>query len=163
MSISSERALLANQVSDVDYPDNFEEFIDVFNIEIKKIIDAINSKEGGLYTLQELSTFNRYYDTVNLSNLRNVYRRTINFGRLPNATTKHVSHGNTLNSEAKVTKLYGGATNLITGSFIPLPFSSTTLADNIILQATLDEVIVTTGANYSDYTDCTIVFEYVRN
>lgn len=162
MSFSSDNPLVSNQVSDTDFPDEWDEFQDVFSREWAKIIDVINSKEGALYTEAEVSTFQRYFDATDPQSTRNVYRRTINFGALPNATSKAVVHGVTLTSTARMTRIYGAATNPSTLEYIPLPFASTTLNDNIILEANQQQVIITTAADYSDYKETTVVIEYTK-
>jgi hypothetical protein len=162
MSFSSDAPLVANQVGDTDFPDNFEDFSELFDREYKKVTDAVNTKEGALYLLQELATFQQYFNTADTQNNRNVYRITLNFGPLPNATSKRVQHGISFNSKTRMTRMFGSATNFSSVTFIPLPFSSPTLSKNIALEANSLDVIVTTGANYSNYRDVTIVLEYTK-
>jgi len=159
---SSDNPLVSNQISDPDFPDNFPEFIELFDREYKKLVDVVNTKEGGLYIPQEVATFQRYYTSVDPQATRNVYRKLIDFGVLPNATTKRVPHNIDFTNTTTLTHLYGAATDPSSGSYIPLPFSSPTLADNISLEADEAEIIITTGANYSTYANVNVVIEYLK-
>ena len=162
MSFSSNAPLVANQVSDTDFPDNFTDFHEVFDREFKKITDAINTKEGALYLLQELATFQQYFNPNNVQENLNVYRITVNFGALPNADTKRVSHGIAFDSNTRLTRMYGAATDTARLQYLPLPFSSPILINNVTLEADGDEILITTGTDYSNYTYVTVVMEYTK-
>lgn len=162
MSFSSDQPLVSNQASDFDLPDNYEDFSDIFDREYKKIIDIINTKEGAIYLPQESSTFQIYFDDENPMVTKNVYRKLILFGALPDTTTKRVPHNISLTNVARLTRLYGAATSTSALSYLPLPFSSPTLADNISLEADERDIIITTGADYSTYSEVTIVMEYSK-
>jgi hypothetical protein len=162
MSFSSDQPLLSNQLSDFDIPENFDDFSDVFEREHKRVIDTVNTKEGGLYLLQESATFQQYFNEVDPQSNRNVYRKVINFGSLPNATTKRVPHNVALTSTARITRMYGGSTDPSTIQFKPLPFSSPTLINNVTLEADQTDIIITTGADLSAFRFTTVVFEYTK-
>lgn len=159
---SNDNPLVANQVGDFDSPENYEDFTEIFEREYKKAIDAINSKEGGLYLPQELSTFQKYYDPENPLETRNVYRKLIIFGELPNNSSKRVQHNITFTNVTRVTRVYGAANDPSGLNFIPLPFSSTTLADNVMVELDETDVIVTTGSDRSNFEFSTIVIEYIK-
>lgn len=162
MSFSSDAPLVANQVSDSDLPDNFEDFHEVFERDYKKLIDAVNSKESGLYLPQELATFQLYFneDTPNVN--RNVYRKLVVFGPLPDASEKRVQHEITFTNVTRLTRMYGAATDPSGIQFIPLPFSSPTLINNVTLEANETDIIITTGADFSNYEETTVVIEYTK-
>ena len=162
MGFSSDAPLVSNQVSDFDLPESYEEFSEIFDREHKKVIDTINTKEGALYLLQEAATYQQYFNADDPQNNRNTYRMVINFGALPNNTSKRVPHNVTINSISRVTRLYGAASNPSGIKFIPLPFASPTLANNVSLEADQTDIKITTGADYSSYTDTTVVFEYTK-
>ena len=97
------------------------------------------------------------------------FRKVINFGALPNATTKTVAHGITFNINSVVTRLYGGATSpsappysASSQLFIPLPFAHPTSSNCIALKADGTNIYVITGIDYSAYTTCYIVIEYLK-
>lgn len=154
--------MVANQVSDFDLPDNYEQFQEIFDREHKKVIDAVNSKEGALYLPQELATFQKYYDPGDPLRTLNVYRKLVVFGALPDSTTKRVPHNIAFNNVTRMTRMYGAASNLSDLRYIPLPFSSPTLADNVTLEASQTDIIITTDSDYSDFTEVTVVIEYIK-
>ncbi len=159
---SSDNTLVANQVSDSDFPDNWEEFQEMFSREYPKLIDAINSKEGALYLPQELATFQRYFDEADPQNTKNVYRKVIIFGALPNTAAKRVQHNISVTSIVRMTRIYGTANDPSNILFIPLPFSSPTLVNNVTLEVDETDIIITTGADFSNYRVTTIVVEYTK-
>ena len=163
MSFSSDAPLLANQVSDFDLPENYEDFSEIFDREHKKVIDSVNSKEGGLYLPQEVATFQKYFSEESSQATRNTYRKLIMFGALPNATSKRVPHNIAFNNVTRMTRMFGAASNPTTIQFYPLPFSSPTLVENVKLEANATDVIITTGSDYSGFTDVTVVMEYSKD
>ena len=162
MGLSSDPTLLTNQVYNYELPESYEEYKDVFDVEYRKLVDSVNSKEGALYLLQELATFQRYYIAGNPIKTINVYRKTFNFGSLPNATSKKLPHGIRMDANTKLTRLYGAATDPASRQFIPLPFASPTLANNVSLEANGTEIIVTTGSSRINFTQTSIVMEYTK-
>ncbi len=79
MSYSSDRPLQSNQLPiSIDFPKADDtNFNEVLSLSYKRLVDAVNYKEGGLYTLQEVASFQQYFSiTENLSNNRNGYRVT---------------------------------------------------------------------------------------
>ena len=83
MSIGSDQPLISNQVPDTEFPDNFEEFSEIFGRDYKRTVDAINTKEGGLYSQNEVATFQKYFNPNDSQSSRNIYRKVINFDGSP--------------------------------------------------------------------------------
>lgn len=162
MGLSSDSPLLTNQVYDLEFPETYAEFKDYFEREYQKVMDAINSKEGALYLLQELATFQRYYIATDPLTTLNVYRKVFDFGSLPDTTSKKIVHGITMDSNTKLTRLFGAATDPNTRQYLPLPFSSPTLANNVSLEADGTEITITTGSDRSNFTHTSIVMEYSK-
>ena len=71
---SSNLPLVANQLGDTDWPDEYDGFIEVFDREYKKLIDAVNTKEGGVYLPYESATFKSYANPNDPQGLLNVSR-----------------------------------------------------------------------------------------
>lgn len=152
---SSDAPLVANQVDSPDFPDNFSDFLEQFEREYQKLTDAVNSKEGGLYIPEESATFQKYFNQDDPQSTRNVYRKVIVFGALPNASSKRVQHNITLTSIARITRLYGGATDPSSIKFLPL-------SNNVTLEADETDIIITTTSDLSNYRETTVVFEYTK-
>lgn len=133
---------------------------------LNDIATATNTKDSGIYDAIETITGQSFLPTFSTQTgangtYRTVFRLTIDFGALPNTATKSVAHGLTLGSTWSVTKLYGAATDPST-SFIPLPYASPTLANNIELNMDGTNVNVTTGSDRTAYTRCFIIVEYIK-
>lgn len=168
MSFSSDKPLMSNQLPislelpELDEPKLFVEQTELF---LKRIANILNTKVGSLYQLQELASFEIYNTTFNADgspNNRNVYRTLVNFGALPNATTKSVAHGVNFETSFRATRILGSATDPVNRLYIPIPFSSPTLNENIKITVDATNVNITTGINYSAYTYCTIILEYTK-
>jgi hypothetical protein len=95
--------------------------------------------------------------------MRQVFRTVVNFGALPNAASTSVAHNIVVTSGYSLTRLYGAATNNTQTSFIPLPFSSSTLNENIKLEMTNTNIVITTAIDYSAYTKTYVVVEYIKS
>lgn len=162
MSFSSDAPLVSNQVVNEEFPDTYEEFIKMFEVSYGKLSDAVNSKEGGTYLLNEIATFQKYFNVDDPQNNRNIYRKVINFGALPNATTKSIQHDIQMDPNTIMTRIYGAATNPQLVKFLPLPFASPTLVNNVSLEVDDEKVTIETGIDRSEYTEVTIVLEYSK-
>lgn len=132
---------------------------------LNSIATATNSKDSGIYDAVETITGQQYLPTFNTNTAanatyRSVLRKVIDFGALPNATSKSVAHNITFNTNFSVTRIYGAATDP-TNTWIPLPFASPTLANNISLEATSTNIVIITGSNRTNFTRSFIVVEWM--
>lgn len=142
---------------------------------INNIVLALNIKDVGYYSIPEFLNGQLFFPnpTLALDNAqshayRQVFRTVVNFGALPNTGAKSVAHNidisTVLPTNFSFTRIYGAASNGTTqSSFIPLPFSSPTLNQNIKLEVTNTNVVVTTATDYSSYTTCYVVVEYIKS
>ncbi len=126
---------------------------------------SLNDKEYGKYSLEEVLNSQLFFNpnSTDPNNQRNVYRKVINFGALANAGTKSVAHGITFDANSNITRIYGAATDPAGFTYIPLPYASPTLVNNIELYADATNVNVITGSNRTNYTRTVIILEYVKN
>lgn len=162
MSISSDQSLTSNQLSDFEAPDNYEEFSNIFERNYKKVVDVVNTKEGGNYLLEEQATFQKYFDENDVQGSRDTYRKVINFGRLPNAGTQRVQHNIDVNTNFRLTRMYGASSDVTNLNFISLPFSSPTLVENVSLEIDNRDVIIITGSDRTSFIETTVVIEYSK-
>ena len=173
MSSISDQPLFINQLPvSTEFPKEYEKFHEVISLLYKRIASAVNTKEGSLYSTQEFGNFQLYFTIGNPQVFRNVYRKVVNFGALPNTATKSVAHGiagidpgGGNPSTFSFTHIYATASDQSAGaeSFIPIPYASPTLANNIELRVDQTNVYITTGSNRSNYTICFVVLEYTKN
>lgn len=135
---------------------------------INEIALVLNIKESGLYPEEEFVTGSQYFPpTTPLSGktsaFRNVYRRTYNFGALPNTTSQTLAHGLTISANTSFVRIYGAASDTTGNTYIPLPFASPTLANNISVEVNATNIVVTTGSNRSNFDVSYIVLEYLQD
>lgn len=155
--------------------EEFKELLVRLYQNINNICLALNIKDVGYYTESEFLNGQLFFPNPALSSstaqsptYRQVFRTVINFGALPNAGAKSVAHNIAIvpatPTTYSFTRIYGAASNGATQtSFIPLPFSSPILNQNIKLEVTNTNVVVTTAIDYSSYTVAYIVVEYIKS
>lgn len=136
---------------------------------VNNIALALNLKDTGYYTLEEFLNSQAFFPNPLLNSTtsqqptyRQVFRKTINFGSLPNTGVKSLPHGINVTTGYSFTRIYGCSSNTARTSFIPLPFASPIDTEEIKLEATNTDVIVTTGSNRSDYITTYIILEYLK-
>lgn len=176
MTYPTNTAAIANQVPvSLDLPNTYEEAHEILSLYLKRIVDVLNTKEGSLYTLQELINFKQYYDTTNTQVFKNVYRYVYDFvslngGPIAAGATVSFPHNILLpvpTSDLNGVQIYGSATNsdtLPNGTHrMPLPYASST--NTRVIEIFFDDVNVTliNGSTQTDLTYCSIVLEYIKN
>ena len=149
----------------------FKELIIRLYQNINSIALSLNLKQSGYFYNQEFVNGQVWFPNANNVQSgtipldgRQGFTTVVNFGALPNATTKSVPHGVSGNTYTyTATRVWAAATNYITGKWLPLPYASTTLNQNIILNVDPVNVNITTAIDYSAYTACQVVIEYLKN
>lgn len=158
------------QSIDVNSP-QFKDLLVRLYQNINNINLVLNIKDSGYYSEQEFLNGQLFFPNPNLSSTtsqtpeyRQVFRTVVNFGALPNNSATSVAHNIDVTSEYTTTRIYGSATNSTATSFIPLPYISDTLtdSDNISLEMTDTDIVITTAIDYSDYTTCYVIVEYIK-
>lgn len=158
MSYSSDQSSLQSQLPlSIELPEDQQEFRFKVNDLYQRTASSINTKEGGLYLPEEKTNGQQYFDPLNPQKNKNVYRMVVDFGALPNMTSKSVAHNIVgWNSDFRLTRAYGAATDPIALEALPIP------NDGILLSINSTNVTVTTTSNLSAYTSTTIVIEYAK-
>lgn len=158
MSFSSDISGLQNQLDlSVELPENPKDLRYALNDIYQSIASTVNTKEGALYVPIEKLTSGQYFTSGNPQLNRAVYRMVVDFGALPNAGTKSVAHNiSGWDSNYRLTRAYGAATDPIGIEALPVP------NDGIFLKNNATDVTVTTTANFSAFTESTIVLEFTK-
>lgn len=163
---SSDQPLLSNQIPiSLDFPSEPEELNLFVQMIIKRIANATNTKESGLYIPIENATFISYFTPDNSQVFRNVYRKTfdmvdLNDGNIAPGATVFFAHG--ITSLVACTRIYGTATTTDAPvRFIPLPYVSKVVAEEIQIYLTPTHVFLVNGT--STLTQAYIIAEYVKN
>lgn len=158
MSFSSDIPGLQNQLTvSVELPEDPKELRFAINDLYQDIASTVNTKEGALYMPIEKLTSGQYFTAGNPQLNRAVYRMVVDFGALPNAGTINVPHGIVgWDANFRLTRAYGASTDPIALRAVPIP------NDTIYLEVDVTNVIVTTTANFSAFTETTIVIEFTK-
>ena len=131
---------------------------------------STNLKDSGYYNTSEFVNGQVFFPDPALNSsstttptFRQVFRKVINFGSLPNAAAKTVAHGITVTDSFTFTRIYGAATNTTLHNYLPLPYASTVLVNNIELSADGTNVTITTGIDRTAFNVSYVVLEYLKS
>jgi len=161
MAFSSDIPLQSNQISrSIDFPATEDpEFIDALTLDRKRIVDALNTKEGAFYLLNEIANFKQYYTQGNPQVNRNAYRKTfdmvnLNGGPIGGGATVTAPHGITGILDTAI--IYAGCTSPADPNFnffsVMYPYAYLT-ATNVVFVNPLGSIV----------TRCNLVAEYLKN
>ncbi len=161
-------------VSDIDQIDvkskEFKELIVRLHQQINNVVNVLNIKDTGQYQLSEFVNGQVFFSnplvvagTGQPTEDRQVMRKVINFGALPNTGAKAVAHGITCTPMTTFTRIYGCASDTAGKNYIPLPYASPTLANNIELNLDATNVNIITGSNRTNFNITYVVVEYLQS
>jgi len=96
MTFSSNASLNTNQLPiSLDVNPEDKDFQSILLLYLRRVANAVNTKESGLFLLQETANFEQWYQPGNPQQNRNAYRTTadlviLNGGNIPTGTTNIV-------------------------------------------------------------------------
>lgn len=167
MTFSSDPALNTNQLPislDVDPQDR--DFENILLLYLRRVANAVNTKESGLFLLQENAAFEQWFQTANPQQNRNAYRITadlvaLNGGNIGAGATSLVLTTTTeppiINGYLYPVQGFGGAVDTTGLSYF--------LNDPDIYvryQASTNTIIIQNNSG-NDLTWCVWVMEYLKN
>lgn len=156
---------------DVTSPE-FKELLVRLYQNLNNIALVLNLKDTGYYhTLETLNSQNYFpnpaYDSTQsptTATFRQVYRKVFNYTTaLPNTGTATIPHGIFISTNTTFTRIYGVANDTTGFNYIPLPYASPTLANNIELRLDGTNIYITTGSNRTNFNITYIIVEYLQN
>lgn len=161
MAFSSDIPLQSNQISrSIDYPATDQpDFIDILTLDRKRIVDALNTKEGALYLLDEIANFKQYFTLGNPQVNRNAYRKTfdmvsLNGGPIGPGGVVNQPHG--ITGLLETVMIYAGVTSpadpTINFFSVMYPYAYLT-PTNVVFVNPLASIV----------TRCSLVAEYLKN
>jgi hypothetical protein len=124
-----------------------------------------------MYQLSEFVNGQLYFSnpannssTLAIAADRQVLRKCFLWPRtLPNAGSDSVPHGITCTTKTTFTRIYGAASDTMGFNYIPLPYASPTLVDNIELNCDGTNINIITGSNRSNFNVIYIILEYLQS
>lgn len=158
------------QIQDIDVRSpEFKELLVRLYQNINNIALSLNIKDSAYYDRNEFVNGQLFFpnpaldsSTSTVPQFRSVFRLVINFGTLPNTGTTSVAHGLDVTSGYTFTRIYGAASDTTGLNYIPLPYASPVLANNIELNVDATNVNVTTGSDRTAFTITYIILEYMK-
>lgn len=123
---------------------------------------AVNARTIGLHELVQINIGDMYFNTGNPQNRRQSFRKMFAFGGIATGTTLTID----INSSSLITQFVLTEAEVITdtGRYRNLPYLSTTLiTDQIQIDKTQTQVIITNGATAPNISSGTITLEYLLN
>jgi hypothetical protein len=134
---------------------------------LNKMSIVLNVKDNGYYDIIQNSCSQLYFPqqapgASTQVKYRPVLRLVVNFGALPNTSAKVVAHGITTSANTIFTRIYASASDTTGQGYIPIPYASPTLANNIELSVDGTNVTITTGSDRTNFTTCYVVLEYLQ-
>jgi hypothetical protein len=123
---------------------------------------ALNNKISGYYVQQEFNTSGLYFNpnSTDPNKLRSEFAITIDTGALGAGATT-VAHGLTIDSNWKLTQIYGAATKT-TGTYYPLPYVDSAGVLNISLSMNATNILITNSSGIT-FNSSIVVIKYVKN
>jgi len=158
------------QIEDMDVnSSDFKELLVRLYQNINMISTVLNIKDSAYYDTNEFVNGQQFFPNPSLIGSRSttpqfrpVFRLVVNFGALPNAGTKTMPHGLTFTSGCTLTRAYAAASDTTGLNYIPIPYASPTLANNIELSVDATNVTIVTGSNRSAFNICYVIVEYLK-
>ncbi len=166
MTFSSDQSLNTNQLPiSLDVNPEDKNFQDILVLYLRRVANAVNTKESGLFLLQETANFEQWFGSTPQQN-RNAYRLTVdlvdlNAGNIPNGTTTLVLTTST-QPVAPIGYLYpvhgfGGALDTTGVSYFP---SDPNVTITFTSSTNTFTIINNTG---NALTWCVFVLNYLKN
>lgn len=152
-------------------PANWEDARQFLTEMLKRYGNGINQREMGFFIDDEVlagkffiptAAMSQGKQSTNSQQFRSVFRTVVNFGALPNAGLKTAPHNITFDSNFSLVNLWLAATDPVNLLAFGLSYWANSQAGSIILNMDSSTVRVTTTSNYSTYTRCFIVIEYIQ-
>ena len=149
---------ILNINSDPTSPEFRDGLVRLYQV-INNIAMLLNVKDTGQYSPLEYVCGRQYLFG---QNPLQVFRKVISFGSLPNTGTATVAHGIKVDTNTVFTNIYGTTTDTTAKVGLPLPYASSTAANNIELNVGATNITIITGSDRTSFTTTYIVIEYIK-
>ncbi len=137
------------------FPDEFSSFREKFLELYRDLANSVNTREVGIYDLQEFLTGENWFTAGNPQVKRKTFRKVFQFSD----ASLNFSHG--ITGITLTTHIYGSFTN--GANFFPLPFVSTVITDQIRVEVTPTNIVITKGGTAPAITLGVMILEYLKN
>jgi hypothetical protein len=128
----------------------------MLNAYLTIVANAVNIREISQYDLIELINGQQFFDPTDAQKKRYSFRKVFEF----DDSDLNFPHGIT---DITICTYIGGGAVTVAGNFIPIPYVSVVLANQIEIDVTPTNIIITKGAGAPVITDGIIILEYLKN
>ena len=150
-------------------PEQWDEANTILSDYLIRMGETVNSREIATYQQSSLDSGSniavipngqKWFVDGDATQFDDGLRSVIDFGALPNTTSKSVAHGISVDSNTVFTKIAATASNP-GSSYIPIPYVDTA-GNSIEIEVDGTNVIITTPSDYTAYTQCYVILEWVQ-
>lgn len=142
------------------FPPEFSQFLLKMSDYAREFAPAINQREICAYVANEIITGSTLFSDLESQNVRPVFRKVVQFGALPNTTSKSVPHEiDVMNTYQFIKILVIGNNPSATGT---TPYATVLANKDSRVDITLSNIVITTTADYSAFTVCSVILEYTK-
>ena len=164
MTFEPTNALEVALDENINFAEDWKEFLEQFTSTERDLARKINEKERGMYPEeQEILNSQKFFTAGDPRTFRSVFRKVFPFGAIAAGANLVVPHGVAVFT--MLTRLYGTCiTDLI--DYRPIPYVSTVgVTDHIQVEVTAANITVTNGLGVGapNITSGVIVMEYLKN
>jgi hypothetical protein len=126
-----------------------------------EIAQAVNNRTISLYETIQTVTGNRYFNNGDQQNRRQSFRKIFSFGSIASGASRTMIHG--ISEITSFVQIYGTCRTDSPDSR-PLPYVSiTNVNEQIQVNVTSSQIIISNGAGANNILDGIIVLEYLLN
>jgi len=144
----------------INFAENYEQFLEQWTNLYRKVAIKVNGKERAIYPLElEILNDQSFFTAGDPRTFRNGFRKVYNFGALAAGGVLNIPHDAVF---TQMTRLYGTCiTNVV--DYRPIPYMSVAAANQGIQVEILGiNIVITNGAAAAPLTSGMIVFEYLK-
>lgn len=162
MNFSPSNSLEEALPENVDFAEDWNQFLEQWTNLYRKVSAKINGKERAFYPLElEIQNNQQFFRTDDTQKYRNVFRKVFDFRSIAPGATANITHNiSPINS---FTKIYGTCITRVI-DYRPIPYVSTAAVNQgIELKVTATTINVINGAAAPQITSGVIILEYLKN
>jgi len=161
MAYNSDPSVQANQLPlSIDLPQEEEQLRQKLTDSYKKTVDAMNNKIGGLFSLQEIANFERWFSVNSTTQTRNGYRKTFKFTSIATGASYVFAHG--IQSLKQITNMRA-IVYTDQGDWRKVPYVDDVLITNSIsMKVDVTSVTIRNGTTAPAIKSGIVVLEYLK-
>lgn len=140
----------------VYFPNDFDEFRVTFLQQFRNVADIVNVRQIGIFEQEEFLTGEQWPNLTNSQQKKQTFRKIFFF----NDASLTFNHG--ITGIVLCTHIYGTGTNGT--NFFPIPYvSAIAIANQIQIDVTPTQIIITKGGGAPAISNGVIILEYLKN